>query len=916
LKLVKAHDIPPLVTKEFIEHQCAGILCDKSLPLQDKRQKLLQILTALKQDIDQSAEDQLLKDGGGLACSQRLSDAQDCLIEFLYDTALAVFYPCNNPSDAEKIALCAIGGYGRGTLAPQSDIDLLFLRPYKQTAWGEQVVEWILYMLWDLGFKVGHATRTLDECIAISKSDMTARTALVEARYIIGEKNLFKSLIKRFQNEIVLPDQGEFIQAKLEERDKRHDKHGVSRYLVEPNVKESKGGLRDLHTLYWIGKYHYHVRHPSELVKKKVFSRTEYNRFLKCEDFLWATRCHLHFETKRAEERLSFDLQPVLARRLGYVAEAGLKDVERFMKHYFLCAKDVGDLTRIVCASVEQSSDLNQANLLEKIVSPLKRNPKIIKDSKDFTLDRNRLHITSADVFEKDPVNLIRFFNFFDQLNVGLHPDAMRTVTRSLKYINADLRQNKIANNLFLDILTSSKNPEKTLRRMNESGVLGRFIPDFGKIVAMMQFNMYHHYTVDEHLIRSVGILSDILKGTLAEEHPLAHSLLDKITHHRALFVAMFLHDIAKGRPEDHSVAGSQIALKLCPRFGLDEEETELVSWLVKDHLLMSMTAQNRDLADRKTIADFATHVQTIERLRLLLILTVADIKAVGPGVWNGWKGQLLRTLYYQTEVILTGGHSELEPAARAKGARESLLQSLSDWPEQDTAHIINLHSNAYWLRVEQDSQINHARMIRKADQNKQDFAYEIKTHNFEAVTELTIFTQDHPRLLSLIAGACTLSGANIVDAQIYTTTDGRALDSIFIRRAFDMDEDEVRRAGRIVETVQKALKGEQTLDERLDSKRKKKKSKPFKLKPKVTLSNTSSEYFTVIEANGLDRTGLLHDLTEVLSTCDLNITSAHISTFGERAVDTFYVLNKNGHKITQLKQINKVCRQLEQVFG
>jgi [protein-PII] uridylyltransferase len=915
LKLVKPQDAPPLITRQELDRICQPFLQDRSLTPPDKRNQLLAHLVDVRKAIHAKAEALLLEDGGGLACSQRLSRAQDCLIRFLYETALSVFYPCNNPSNAEKMALLAIGGYGRGTLAPHSDIDLLFLRPYKQTAWGEQVVEWILYMLWDMGFKVGHATRTLQDCMAIAKTDMTARTAMVEARFLIGEKALYDELVQRFHDDIVVPDHGEFIQAKLEERDQRHDKHGVSRYLVEPNVKESKGGLRDLHTLYWIGKYHYQVRHPSELVKKQVFSRTEYHRFLKCEDFLWATRCHLHFETKRAEERLSFDLQPVLARRLGYVSHPGLRDVERFMKHYFLCAKDVGDLTRIVCAGVEQDSDKTHEPLLEKIVSPLKRDPKILRNNPDFTLDRNRLYIRSPQVFEKDPVNLIRFFYYFDQLDVGLHPDAMRTVTRSLKLINSELRQNPMANALFVDILTSQRNPEKTLRRMNESGVLGRFIPDFGKIVAMMQFNMYHHYTVDEHLLRSVGILSDILKGRLEKEHPLSHSLIDKISHRRALFVAMFLHDIAKGRPEDHSIAGSRIALKLCPRLGLDEEETELVAWLIKDHLLMSMTAQNRDLADRKTIADFATHVQTMERLRLLLILTVADIKAVGPGVWNGWKGQLLRTLYYQTEVILTGGHSELEPAARAESAQKCLGKYLSDWPEDERNRVIGLHDSAYWLRVDEDSQINHANMIRKADQAGQTFAHEIRAHQFEGVTELTILTKDHPRLLSLIAGACTLSGANIVDAQIYTTTDGRALDSIFIRRAFELDEDEIRRASRIVETVQKALKGEQTLDDRLDIKRQKKKSRPFKLKPKVTLSNTSSEYFTVIEANGLDRTGLLHDLTTVLSEFNLNITSAHISTFGERAIDTFYVQRQDGHKITQYEQIQMICQKLEQLF-
>jgi [protein-PII] uridylyltransferase len=443
-------------------------------------------------------------------------------------------------------------------------------------------------------------------------------------------------------------------------------------------VKESKGGLRDLNTLFWIGKYVYQVDTEAELVTKGVFTRREYNAFVKGSDFLWATRCHIHFLMRRPDDRLSFDLQGDIAQRLGYTDHPGMQPVERFMKHYFLVAKDVGDLTRILCARLEE----NQAKptpILDRMLGPLRRrNVKTLPGTTDFLVDNSRLNVTRETVFSEDPVNLLRFFQLADKYGLALHPDATRLVTLSLKLVTPAMKTDPDANAIFLDILCSKNRPEATLRRMNETGFLGRFVPDFGKVVAMMQFNMYHHYTVDEHLLRTVGVLAQIESGHLKEEHPLSVVLLPTIQNRRALYVALFLHDIAKGRPQDHSIEGAKIARRLCPRFGLSASETELVAWLIEDHLVMSMTAQSRDLSDPTTIETFAARVQTLERLKLLLILTVCDIRAVGPGVWNGWKGQLLRTLYYETEIILTGGHSETRARATCDGGAGNAVRGAS----------------------------------------------------------------------------------------------------------------------------------------------------------------------------------------------------------------------------------------------
>jgi len=863
------------------------------------------------------AETMLMEDGGGTVCAARLSHLMDEIIRALYDFAATHVYRPKNRSVAERMAVVAVGGYGRGTLAPGSDIDLLFLLPYKQTPWGEQIVEYMLYMLWDLGLKVGHATRNVDECLRLSRSDITIRTAILEARFIWGEKALYDDMVARFDKEVVKSTGPEYVQAKLAERDERHRKAGESRYLVEPNIKDGKGGLRDLHTLFWIGKYFYRVRSAEELVEKGVFTREEYNQFVKAEDFLWAVRCHMHFLTGKAEERLHFDIQREIADRLGYTSHPGLSAVERFMKHYFLIAKNVGDLTRIFCSALEEEQ-ARQAPGFNRLFFSFSRRRRKLPGTTDFVIDNERITIASDDVFERDPVNLIRLFWFADKHGLEYHPDALKLVTRSLKLVTRGLRRDEEANRLFMEVLTSDRNPELNLRRMNEAGLLGKLIPDFGKVVALMQFNMYHHYTVDEHLLRCIGVLSEIEHGDGEKLHPLSHSLMPGLKKQReVLYVALLLHDIAKGRPEDHSEAGARIARRIGPHMGLSAHDTETVAWLVQHHLLMSMTAQTRDLNDRKTIDDFAAVVQTVERLKLLLILTVCDIRGVGPGVWNGWKGQLLRTLYYETELLLTGGFSEVSRATRAAEAREALAGALTDWPEREKKRLVKLHYDNYLLTVDLKDQIRHAEFIREADHARKRLATMVETRAFEAITEITVLAPDHPRLLSIIAGACAAAGGNIVDAQVFTTSDGRALDTILINREFEMDSDEKRRAERVGRLIEDALSGKMRVPEMIEKRTKPKRgAKAFRIEPLCDIRNTLSNRFSVIEVEGLDRPGLLSEITGALSDLSLDIASAHITTFGEKVVDTFYVTDLTGQKIENPTRLATIRSRLIAVLA
>jgi [protein-PII] uridylyltransferase len=872
------------------------------------RSAVLAIMRQTLADARHSAEAELRANGRGTRCAQNLSAAEDEIIRAIHQFATRHVYPVDNPSGAEAVGLAAVGGYGRGTLAPGSDIDLLFILPYKQTPWGEQITEYILYMLWDLGQKVGHAVRSVDECIRMARADMTVRTATLEARYLTGDRALFDQLTTRFETEIMPRTGPEFIAAKMAERDERHLQMGNTRYVVEPNIKDGKGGLRDLHTLFWIGKYFYRVKTSAELVDKGVLSADEYRLFQRAEDFLWAIRCNLHFLTGRADEKLTFELQPELAARLGFADRPGMLGVERMMKRYFLAAKDVGDLTRIICTSLE-FNHAKPLDMMGRVTGLFKRGRVAIKGEPDFVIDSGRLNTVSPGTFEERPLSIIRSFLVASRNDLLFHPDALKQITRSLHRINAEIRSDRDANRWFLEILTTPRTVERILRQMNESGVLGKFVLEFGKIVALMQFNMYHHYTVDEHLIRAIGVMAEIANGGLRHELPLTHELLPALNDTRLLYVALFLHDIAKGRPEDHSTAGARIARKFCPRLGLDAAETDTVAWLVEYHLMMSTIAQSRDLQDPETARAFADIVQSPQRLALLMILTACDIRAVGPGVWTGWKGSLLRSLYYATEPLLSGGHSRLTQSDRVAAAKAELEKALAAWPADELAAYMERHYNHYWLRAELELQLEHAKMLRAADHAHQVFAGSIRVQAFEGITEVSFYTPDHPRLLSLIAGACTMCEASIIGAQIFLTRDGQALDTFRLRRAFTSDEDEKVRATRIIETVKQLLQGKrQVLIDLGKESRHNRRLRPFTLPASVEVSNTLSEKFTVIEVSGLDRTGLLHLLTRAIADLNLTIGSAHIGTYGEKAVDVFYVTDLVGHKIEN-KARQKIIR-------
>ena len=848
----------------------------------------------------------------GLAVARLISAIADELVSALYDYTTTHVFRARNPTEGERFAIVAVGGYGRGELAPYSDLDLLFLRAYKPTPFSESVTEFMLYMLWDLGLKVGHASRNIEESLKLARGDFTIQTALLEARLIAGDASLVKQLESRFRKEVAQRDRAVFITAKLQERDERHRRIGASRYMVEPNIKEGKGGLRDLHTLFWIARHRYGFTSMGQYVEAGVFSAEDAAAFRRALEFFWTVRCHLHFVSGRAEERLTFDLQPELARRMRYEARGEVSGVERFMKRYFLAAKEVGGLTRVLCAKLEAEHAKSAPRGLQRFLPPSRKRAQAIEPG--FHVDGGRLN---ADVNALDtPANLIRVFGIADKRGLDIHPDALRQVSRRARSLAPAWRKDEAARAAFLEVATSTNHPGAALRRMNEADVLGRFLPEVGRIVAQMQFNMYHHYTVDEHTLQAIDVISEIEHGEHAKQHPLSSAIFSKIINRRALYLAMLLHDTGKGEG-DQQIEGEKSARAACERLGLPREEVDLVAWLVRHHLLMSDVAQKRDIGDPRTVARFAREVGSVEKLRLLLVLTVADIRAVGPNVWNDWKGQLLRDLYRLTEAALHGGRSDEDGVREhmAAIAREAKAQLVADVGASEALdQWMSALDDGYWLNHDAEARTWHAQEVMRARAEKAIPHVVTRLRPAQGVTDVLVYAGDRRGLFASLAAAITASGADIASARVHTTRDGAAFD------VFSIQTTDHKPFGASNAPALDALVGRMNRAALEDiapppppplSRR----ALAFSIEPWVRVDNELTPQASVVEASGRDRPGLLASLSRVFADADVSIASAHIDTYGERASDVFYVTDEAGGQIASPKRVAALQEELESVL-
>lgn len=882
----------------------ASLAALEAAPGELDRVALLALLKTAFTEGQQQARLKLEESGSGLAAVNFYAGVADEIIT-------GVFTLCQKRLGAVS-ALVATGGYGRRELAPYSDIDLLFLQPEDGRA-STAAVEYMLYLLWDIGLKVGHAVRTVNECVEESLKDITIRTTLLEARLIAGDTRLYASFEKAYQERVVKGSGLAFVAAKLKEREQRHARFGDSRYMLEPNVKESVGGLRDLQTLFWITHYLYGIGTLGGLLQAQIITASEAQQVSAAQDFLWKVRCHLHLQAGRAEDRLTFDIQGDIAGRLGYGGQNANERGEIFMRDYFRMVRTIGTLTRIICAHIEGEFSTRITGVEEGALLPRPQDGAL----EGFVVRNGWLDISSEGQFENNPTEMLRLFHVAQEQKLDVAPAAWRSILRLLPAVTAEFQEDPAANRIFLSILTSRNNPELALRRLTDVGLLMQFLPDWGRVVALMQYDMYHVFTVEEHTLGAIGVLHKVDTGQLADSFPLATELMKKIASRRALYVAVLLHDICKGRQGDHSELGAALALQLGPRLGLEEEETETVSWLVRHHLFMSQIAFKRDVDDASTVPDFAGEVRSAERLRLLTILTTVDIFAVGPGRWTNWKSMLIDKLYHRTEQYLLGGFDVEQEGARVEQALQALREKLPDWPERVLAVHARRGSPAYWAAFSSEDLVWHARLMREADRRQQGLAIAIRTDARRSVTEVVVYTAQRRDLWPLLAGALAMGGANILEARLFDMKDGWSLAVFAVQDATGGPFDTGGRLERLESGMRRVLSGKFDLTDELVRRRPppSRRTAVFAVAPRVRVDNAASRLLTVIEVNGQDRPGLLHDLTRALIDHDLHISSACISTYGNQVVDVFYIKNRFGLKVEHEAQLQVIRQVLLEVL-
>lgn len=825
----------------------------------------------------------------------------DQMIHAIYDIAVERIFPLSNPTQGERLTIIALGGYGRGELAPYSDIDLLFVQGYRSNAWVEQVVEYILYRLWDLGLKPGYAIRTVKEALSWIKGDLIARTSLMEARLLTGDAEIFNQVIKESRGQFSAKSANLFVKEKLAERDARLARFGQSRYSLQPNIKEGKGGLRDLHLVRWLARSRGFYS-MADMIDQGYLTKLEAEQFLRAEKIIWLYRFHLHDIARRAEESLSFDHQVEIAKRLALKAKPGLNPVERLMRLYFRNTRRVGRLLQ---------------SFLIRFLDTEQKTREIEKEG--FLVSNAEIGMKIPSQFQKAPLDLLRIFTLAQKEQKRVKLSTLHQIQKDVHLID-QWRNDAEINDQFLTLIRSPHEPERWLHRLNETGILGRFLPDFGRIIDQVQFDMYHHYTVDEHTIRAMGELNTLLKGALDDENPILANLARKMneTRPKILFLAVLLHDIAKGRDRDHSEVGAEIALELGPRFGLSDQETETLSWLVRYHLLMSNTAFRRNLDDPKTIENFAIQVGDRERLALLTILTIADIKAVGPKTWTSWKGQLLSDLYLRTDLELSQDHEkELHDKQLdiIKDRLRQLMQEGNSLPKEAEEFIETLPKN-YLLNFPENLIRDHYRRISALRQKGQEVIMEFSSDPDKAVTKATIICLDRKGLIAQLAGAFALSGVDIVNAQIFTLPPGIALDNFIlqnrvgeaipeykfpdiemkIRNVLRNPEDELSKLHQLPLYTNPAIAS-------------------FPVVPRVRIHQDASDDFTVLDISGRDKRGLVHALASCLSHFGCSIASAKVATFGHRAVDVFYIVGSDGKKLNDPKMIQSLTSALMDIL-
>ena len=783
------------------------------------------------------------------------------------------------PTASGCIDLLAVGGYGRGELSPHSDWDLWFVVPNTCPPAIEEELQAFLLALWDMGAKIGHAVRSVKETLEHVQEDWASATAALESRLLAGPGEL-NALLQSKLELFFRKQRKAFVEAKLAELEERHRRTGGTAFWMEPDIKEGQGGLRDVQAAFWMGKVWYGCDHIAGLVSAGGISARELEQLLAAQDFLWRCRAALHLELKRANDRMGFEQQVTLAEQMGYQSSGHRPAVDAFMKDYF---RHVGRVARVTGLMVMHFQEL--------------LHPQRFSFNRDigdgFTQQGKLVGIRDADVFREEPLRLLRVFYIAQQGERRLSSQTLRQIRADVLLIDDAFRDNPEAQRTFLKILRSRRHVHWALKEMNDTGVLGRFIPQFRNVVGLGQFNRYHAYTVDEHTIRAVGEARNFWHSDYPARLSLAHEVCHTINRPELLYIALIFHDIAKGLPGDHSEEGAKLARSFCQRMHLDADATELVEWLVQEHLLMAVKSQRFDLADPEVIRSFAERVGNLNYLRYLLLLTVADIAAVGPNVWNDWKGSLLQELYWLTSQYYQSDESISESSERlcrtriraaldgAGGGRDELEAAVAQmsrgcimhFPPRHLQHIVELIASTdedgvkYWV----DRDRGHSLFF--------------------------VVARERSGLFAALTATLTSGHGSIMAAYADELADGRVLDVFHLQSVdgspFDIESDLERLQSRITQLLAADTLSRMAIDASF-------KINVLMRRVEVRVRQLSEASFraTAIEVSAADQPRLLARLADAIATEGYQLHSATVSTFGERAVDVFFITDSDSHQL------------------
>ena len=840
-----------------------------------------------------------LSGAGGLEIVHEFSAATDRLLKAIFRYADAE-HAKRCPRLHQRLTVVARGGYGRAELNPYSDIDLLFLHDYKPGPYLEVVTETILHALWDAGLVIGYSVRNATECVKMAAADLKEKTAILDSRLLAGDGDLYAQFDQALVSDVLNRDQQNFFKTKLEESRERHRRYGDSVYLLEPQLKEGEGGLRDLHTALWLAKVKYKVHSLAELVQRAILNEAEMGEVIGAQDFLLRLRNALHFASRRHTDQLTFEFQEQIAPSLGFYDGDGLAASAHLMRAYYQQASTILRFSEGLIARVTQ--DMAPSRFFRRIPGRQIRPGVIIQG--------RVLGVADSQLFKRAPLNLITIFEDCQAHGVELSGNTYQLVRDHLALIDDQMRQAPATGAALMKILGARQRVADTLEAMHRAGVLGAIIPEFGNLYARVLHDLYHIYTVDRHSLAAVRELERLRAGEFKDTN---HLLTEVAREYEALppvFLALLLHDIGKGHGHDHHERGALLAGEVCKRLGLDSEQSDLVIFLVHHHLMMSQVAQKGDVNDERTVNDFARQVGSIDRLKALYLLTFADMRAVAPNVYNNWRDMLLSELYMKTLKLLEQGDREaVDPERRLALVKMAVSEQLSgtNASAQAIADFLELMPERYFLTVAEADIATHFEAMRALDQRR----LVCRHRHFPDLefSEFIVVTADEPGLFCKIAGALTANYLNILSARITTRGDGIALDVFHVSHlqgagALAMEEDRWLRVERDLERV---LMGEQDIAGLVaTTQRSRLAGRRFvrRVPTEVTLDNRSSVKFTVVDVFTQDRVGLLFAITHTLFQLGYIIHLARISTNADQALDVFYISDRVGNKIVELERM------------